>query len=50
MDLVISRPSGHTLTHNLTDGDSIQAAGHYDYGHKIKQAAIAFEIERQPVH
>ncbi|MGH2119468.1 bifunctional glutamate N-acetyltransferase/amino-acid acetyltransferase ArgJ, partial [Aerococcus sp. L_32] len=51
MDLSNFDDQVDTLTHNLTDGDSIQAAeAIMTTDTKIKQAAIAFEIEGQPVH
>lgn len=51
MDLSKFEDQVDTLTHNLTDGDSIQAAeAIMTTDTKIKQAAIAFEIEGKPVH
>ncbi|MFJ8450851.1 bifunctional glutamate N-acetyltransferase/amino-acid acetyltransferase ArgJ [Aerococcus viridans] len=51
MDLTDFDDKVDLLSHNLTDGDSIQAAeAIMTTDTKIKQAAIAFEIEGQPVH
>lgn len=51
MDLTDFDDKVDLLSHNLTDGDSIQAAeAIMTTDTKIKQEAIAFEIEGRPIH